>query len=160
MLELNWNIIWTVVNMIVLYLLMKRFLFKPVNAMMDKRAEMVRREMEEAQEKNAQAQQLQAQYTQMLNEAKNESAAIINRAKERGQAEYDKLIQTAKEDAAALLQNAQKIIEIEKSKATADLREQIADIALAATFQVVQGMDQDDSKKIIDSFLAEVGGAS
>ena len=36
MLNLNWNIIWTFVNLIILYILLRKFLFGPITAMMEK----------------------------------------------------------------------------------------------------------------------------
>ncbi|MEI3139219.1 MAG: ATP synthase F0 subunit B [Lachnospiraceae bacterium] len=37
MLRLDWNLVFTVINLLILYVLMRKFLFKPVNEILEKR---------------------------------------------------------------------------------------------------------------------------
>lgn len=57
MLTLNWNIIWTFVDLIVLYVLMKKFLFARVQKVLDQRQEMIQGQMDHAKEQEALANQ-------------------------------------------------------------------------------------------------------
>ena len=63
MLSLNvWNLLFTVINVLVLYLLMKKFLFKPVLAVLEKRKEMIASNMEEARKSQQEAEELKTDY--------------------------------------------------------------------------------------------------
>ena len=57
MLTLNWNIIWTFVDLIVLYVLLKKFLFARVQKVLDQRQEMIQGQMDHAKEQEALANQ-------------------------------------------------------------------------------------------------------
>ena len=69
MLTLNWNIIWTFVDLIVLYVLMKKFLFARVQKVLDQRQEMIQGQMDHAKEQEAlanQTEQILEQIQQVL----------------------------------------------------------------------------------------------
>ena len=50
MLNLDWNIVWTIVNLLILFLLLKRFLFKPITQMMESRAAEIENNLKDAEE--------------------------------------------------------------------------------------------------------------
>ncbi|MDD7076556.1 MAG: ATP synthase F0 subunit B, partial [Lachnospiraceae bacterium] len=62
MLRLDWNILFNIINILILYFLLKRFLFKPVNGILEKRQQEADSIFAQANEKEAQAQESKAQY--------------------------------------------------------------------------------------------------
>ena len=62
MLRLDWNILFNIINLIILYLLMKRFLFKPVNAILEKRQQAADAQFAEADRQKAEAKESQEHY--------------------------------------------------------------------------------------------------
>lgn len=48
MIQINLNLVFTIINLLVLYILMKKFLFGPVIRIMDQRKEMIDQQFEEA----------------------------------------------------------------------------------------------------------------
>ncbi len=159
MLELNWNIIWTFINVLVLYLLMKRFLFKPVTAIMQKRAALIAQQMQQAEAGNREAEALKQQYTAALEQANTERAEILRDAREKGRAEAERILQQAKQEAMRTAQSAEQALEQEKARAAEALRCEVADFAVAAAMKVAENMDEAASRKLVDRFITEAGAA-
>ena len=77
MLKLGWDLVWTIINLIVLYLLMKKFLIGPVMGIMEKRKALIADQLDHAKVTNEQAEALKGQYEQALSSAREESVQII-----------------------------------------------------------------------------------
>lgn len=160
MLQLNWNIIWTFVNLIVLYLLMKKFLFGPVTEIMEKRTKAIEDSFAEAKNKNEEAENIKMQYEEALQHSEVKAEEIIKEARERATIVYDKKIQEAEEEAAKLIASANKAIEVEKEKSMQDVQNHIIDLTMVAATKVIgKNIDEEANKQIVDDFLAEVGAA-
>ena len=85
MLELDWDIVWTIVNLLILFLLLKHFLFKPITQMMESRTAEIENNLKDAEEQKQKAQQLNTQYEEQLQGAQAQAAQIISDAKAQGQ---------------------------------------------------------------------------
>ena len=57
-----WTILFSVINILVLFFFLKKFLFGRVNAMLEKRAHMVQADMDEAKQHAADAEKLKNEY--------------------------------------------------------------------------------------------------
>ena len=160
MLSLDWNLLWTVVNLLVLYLLLKKFLFKPVCKMMDERTAKIQRDLDEAKAKKQQAEKLKADYEDSIKNAREEAVAITNQAKERAGRECDIMLENARSESAKILKEAEKAAENEKSKAIDDAKYQIADLAILAAAKVInKNVGDDTDKEAVNAFLSEVGAS-
>ena len=158
MLQLDWNIVWTVVNIIVLFLFLAKFLFKPVNEIMAQRTKAVEDAFQEAEDKKQEALQLKSNYEEALSHAEQESIKIIKEAKERSQLEYQRQIQETKEEAAKVMQEANRNIQLEKKKSMESAQSEIAGIALLAASKVLQkNVDENTNKQLVGDFLKEAG---
>lgn len=160
MLSLDWNLLWTVVNLLVLYLLLKKFLFKPVCKMMDERTAKIQSDLDEAKAKKQQAEKLKADYEDSIKNAREEAVAIKNQAKERAGRECDIMLENARSESAKILKEAEKAAENEKSKAIDDAKYQIADLAILAAAKVInKNVGDDTDKEAVNAFLSEVGAS-
>ncbi len=158
MLNLDWNVIFQIINIIVFFLLLKKFLFKPVTEIMEKRENLIRSSMEEAEDTRKKANELKAEYQAQLDGAKDEAAAIVKEAKTRGEKEYELMLANAGRDAQKLISDAQESARIEREKAIKSARGEIAALAVAAASKVVEkNIKAEDNKKLIDDFLSEAG---
>ena len=91
-LNLNAQIIWVFVDLLILFVLMKKFLFGPITRMLDDRAQEVSDTLDQADRRLAEAEQQQTAHEAQLASAKAEAAQIIEDARARGQQEYDRLV--------------------------------------------------------------------
>lgn len=155
MLNLNWNIIWTFVNIIVLFLLLRIFLFKPVMKLLDKRAGEIKKTLDDAETEKNEAAQLKAQYAEELKAAGTRADAILKEATDNAKVQREKIIDKAKKDADNLIKTAEKQIELDKQQAMKEMRSQIADVALRAARKAMESDDVSESS--ISNFLRQVG---
>lgn len=158
MLSFNSGLLWTFVNLIVFFLILKKILFKPVMGMIEKREQMINGQIQDAEQKNTQAGLLKEKYEGELKNANQEAARIVKTAKERGKEEYQRILKDANEEASKIIADANKNIETQKEKAIQGIQNEIAGMAIAAASKVIQeNVDQAANEKILDDFLKEAG---
>lgn len=158
MLTFNSGLLWTFVNLIVFFLILKKLLFQPVMGMIEKREQMISGQIEDAEQKNTQAGLLKEKYEAELKNANQEAAMIVKTAKERGKEEYEKILRDAGAEACKIIADASKTIETEREKAVQGIQNEIAQVAIAAASKVIQeNVDQASNEKILDDFLREAG---
>ena len=155
MLNLNWNIIWTFVNIIVLFVLLRIFLFKPVMRILDKRADEIKKTIDDADAAKREASELKAKYSEELKAAGTRADAIIKEATDNAKVQREKILDKAKKDADNIIKTAEKQTELDKQQAMKEMRSQIADVALKAAHKAMESGDISESS--IGSFLRQVG---
>lgn len=156
MLKFDWNILFTLINLVIFYLLMKRFLFKPILKVMNQRNEMINKQFEEADSAKSEAEELKKQYEVKLQGADDESRRILADARENANAEYSRIMDRAEEDVAKMKADAQKQISAESQKAMLSARENIASLAMQAAEKVVgANVSEEQNSAIFDEFLKE-----
>lgn len=160
MLSLDWNLLWTVVNLLVLFLLLKKFLFKPVLKIMDERAAKIQSDLDGASNAKQEAEQMKSDYEEEIANAHNEALEITNNAKARAGKESDLIIENARMESAKILKDAEKSAQQEKDKALDDAKGQIADLAILAAARVIsKNVGDDTDREAVSEFLSEVGAS-
>ncbi|MGN0521026.1 MAG: F0F1 ATP synthase subunit B [Eubacterium sp.] len=156
MLKFDINILWTLINLVVFFVLMRLFLFKPIKRTLDKRKELIEKQFKDAQEANEQALELKQEYEQKVQGAADESVRIINDAKANAMTEYDKIIDRAKDDAVQIKNDARKAAQQECESVRRSAKEEIAALAMEAAEKVVAAnVSADTDSAIFDEFLNE-----
>ena len=118
MIQINLNLVFTIINLLVLYILMKKFLFGPVIRIMDQRKEMIEQQFEEAKKTEDRANQLQKQYENALKSAKEESYQIVEQAKLEAKTQAERTAEEARVQADQLFAKAQADIAAEREYAS------------------------------------------
>ena len=150
------TIIATLLNSLILFFVLKHFLFDKVNAVIEERKNDVSKTYEEADAAKANA--LERQYDEKLGQAKEESAAIIQAATRKAQLRSDEIIDDAKQEAKGIVDNAQREIERDKKIAVNQIKDEITDIAFSAARAVVEkDMTSEDNERLIEKFIDNVG---
>lgn len=160
MLDINiWNFIWAGINLILLLILMKIFLFKPIRKMMEKRTQMVQDELDSAKKTREEAEQLKEQYDSELDSAKDEAQKIIDKAHEDAETERAAIIRRSQEEAERIVADAGKSIENERKRVMAQAQTQIADLAVEAASRIIgENVDDEKNRRLVDKFLTEEEG--
>ena len=150
MLEFDiWTIAFSIINILVLFLFLKKFLFGRIQNIMDQRATAVQADLDQAKASKEEAHQLRQQYEDTLSGANARTAA-----KEQG----NQITEQAQQEASRMIQNAQKEIDAERQNTLAGAQKEIADLALAAAAKLVEGkMDDAENRNLVDAFLKEEG---
>lgn len=157
-LRLDWNVVATIVNIIVLYWLMKKFLYKPLQMIMDKRKELIDSQFSEAKEAKDKADALKNEYESLIGSAKDESQQIVDKARETAKADYDDKLEDASNQASRLLEEAREKIDMEREKMLRELESQIASLAMCAAAKVIgKKASAQYDEALYEQFLSEAG---
>jgi F-type H+-transporting ATPase subunit b len=127
----------TIGNFLVLFLVLRKLLFKPVTGMMDARAKKIKDSLAEAAYLKNKAQEDASRYETLMSEAESEAERIVKEGGERAAAESKALVDKANADAAAAQRRGEEAAEREREKAMQDLAGDIARLAAAAAGKLV-----------------------
>ncbi|HBK85587.1 MAG TPA: ATP synthase F0 subunit B, partial [Firmicutes bacterium] len=108
------QIVFVIVNVLVLYLAMRHFFFRPVQQFLAKRAEHVEKEIATAEASRAEAADLVASYEEKLSKAKEEARRIIETAGKQAASTRAEVEAKAREQAELMLKRAEKEISLER----------------------------------------------
>lgn len=160
MLQLNVNLLFTIINLVGLYLLLKKFLIKPVTDVMEKREKLIADGLNHANEAQEEALKMKQEYKDALFGAKEESAKIVEKAQVRAKAEYDRIVTEAGAKAGNILNSAKANIQLERDQTIKALQSEIAGLAMAAAGKIVSEKTENQGNQgIYNQFLEEVGDA-
>ncbi len=148
------GLVWTIINLIVLFLLLRHFLINPVSNIMEQRRKLIADGLQNAQDTQDEANRLKAEYEEALSGAKKESAEIVDKARIDARAEYDRIVGEAGAKAGNIIENAKENVRIEREQTMKELQSQIAGLAIASAEKIVGDKEQN----IYDQFLGEGGG--
>lgn len=155
MLSLDLNLVWTIINLVVLYLLLRHFLFKPVMGIMEKRRQIIEDGLKNAQDAQNDALKMKQEYEDALKGVKQESAQIIEQARSAAKNEYDRIVGEAGDKAGSIIENAKETVRVEREQTMKELQGEIAGLAVASAAKIVGRTADED---LYDQFLKEVGG--
>lgn len=156
MLKFDFNLLFTLINLIIFFLIMRAFLLKPIKRTLDARREMLDNQFKEAEDTVAQANEKLADYEERIKNVEAEAQDIITDAKGKAKVEYNKIIDKANDDVAKLKADAQKQIEQESEMARQGVKEEIARLAMETAEKVVGGsVSAQTDADIYDKFLSE-----
>ncbi|MDD4371807.1 MAG: F0F1 ATP synthase subunit B [Anaerostipes sp.] len=157
-LQLNMEVFWTFFNIIVFFLILRKFLFKPVTKIMEERKAIITKGLDEADAAKEEAQKMKTEYEASIANAKEEAQGIIADAKDRANMEYQGKIKQANEEIAQMKESASEDVKAEKERAMVSLQSEIAGIALLAASKVVEKeVDKASNEQLVDDFLKEAG---
>lgn len=155
-----WQILISLANLLLIFLILKKLLWKPVQKVMEERKAMVDKQFADAADAQAEAEADKAQWAEKLATADQEAAARIAEADETARRHGDRVITEAKEKAEGIIRQAEAEAELERQKATASMREEIADLSTVLAEKMLEReINADDHRAMIASFLDEVGDA-
>lgn len=152
------TIIATLLNTLILFLILKHFLFDKVNKVIKDRQEEIQASYDRADEAEKNAQKLEADYNEKIGQAKQESAEIIREATKKAQVRADEIIDEARVEAKGIRTNAENEIEREKKIAVNAIKDEISQIAFSAAAAVVEkDLTSEDNERLIEKFIDNVG---
>ena len=156
-----WTFVAQICNLFIQVYLIKRFLFKPVNEMLEKRKALADAQIREAEKAKADADAIKTEYEQNMKEAKEKANEILTTAQRTAALQSEEMLKEATAQAAALKSKAESDIAQEKRKAVNEIKDEIGGMAVEIAGKVIEReISEEDHTKLIDEFIANVGEAS
>jgi len=149
------SILFTLINTLILFLVLKHFLFGRVNKVIENRQNEVSSTYKKADSTLENANQLKSKYTELMSDAKEQSAEIVQNAVKRAQSRSDEIVSTAKVEAQHIIEKANIETEREIKKARVQLKNEISDMAMLVAEKIVsREINESDHEKFINDFIS------
>lgn len=145
---------FTILNIVILYIILRKLLFKPVTKHMDDRTKKIQQALDAAEESKEMVRQMKVEYDEKIKAAKEEGEKVIEMYKQMAEKEYNSIIETAKQEADQMIADAKAELQVEKEELITSIKGEISDLVLATSEKVIKkNLDNDTNKKLIFDFI-------
>lgn len=153
-----WLILISLCNLLLLFLILKKFLFKPVKKIMNERQAELDKKYYEANEATRRASADKNEWSRKLSDIQNQAHDILEKASANANEHSDKIISEAKDKASEIIHQAELDAKYEKKKAEDSIKQEIVDISASIAETILKrAISADDHKNLINSFINEIG---
>jgi F-type H+-transporting ATPase subunit b len=153
------NLFWVIVsavNFIVFFLIVRALAFSGVARTLEDRRSRIEQGLRDADQARRDRESAEQERLAALQEARREANEILGRAQKAAAEAREADMAATRDELARLRERATTEIEAEKHRAIAELRTEVADLALAAAGRVVgEAMTDDRHRRLVSEFLAE-----
>lgn len=157
-LGINATVLAQIINFLILFVFLRLVVWKPLINMVNQRQELIETSVAAAEEERKQAEELRASYLADMQRAKEEAQQIVAQAAKAGEVQAQEIIAAAKKEAERIKDNATEEIKREKEKAVAELRDQVASLAVLVAGKVVsQAITENIQHDLVNEFIKEAG---
>ena len=156
-----WNILISLANLTIIFLLFKKFLFKPVMKMLDARQAAIDAQYSDAEKARTEALRDKENWEEKMKEADAEADEIIKKAANDAKLRGDRIVSDAREKADGIIRVAEMEAELEKKKTESAVKHEIVMVSAAiAEKMLAREVKPSDHRELIDSFIENIGGGN
>lgn len=153
-----WQTLISLCNLLLLFLIIKKFLYKPVKKALKKRKDALQNQYDEAQNAENAAVSLKKEWEDKISSAQDEADRIVKASVNQADMKSDKIIAEAREKADDIVHQAEEEAKLERKKAEKDMKQEIVDISTLLTEKIlVREINEEDHRNLIDGFVDEIG---
>lgn len=155
-----YSFIFVALNLVILYVVLRKILFKRVTDFMENRTNAIENSIKTAEQQKAEANELKLRHEQQLREARADGEKVLAEAIAKANRVADSIIAKARKDAGSIMQQAKQDIEHEREQMLKDIHNQIVDLTIEAASKVIAAdLNTNKNLKLIQEFLDEEGAA-
>ncbi len=156
-----WQIIISLCNLLIMFWILKKFLFRPVQNIIAQRQKEVETIYSDAQNARDDADAMRTEYESQLADARTQADGIVREATSLAQRKSEAIVAEANYQASHMKQKAQQEIELEKRQMLREVQHEISDIAVSIASKVVEReVRAEDHEAFVEDFIAHVGDRS
>ena len=154
----GWTMIFAWCNLLIVYLFLKKLLFKPVKNMIDSRQQEIDGMYSDAEADRKNAEAMKAEYEQKISTAEEDSENIRRAALRQAQLKEEEILKDANEKAQRILERASEEVELEKKRALNEVKNEVSELAIGIASRVIErDVSKEEHKELIDSFIDGIG---
>ena len=156
-----WVLLAQLLNLFIQVMLIKKFLFKPIREVLEKRKAMADAEIADATRAKEEAENLKSEYEASMKQARDKANDILATAQKSAAQQSEEIIREANAQAVSIKSKAERDIEQERRKAVNEIKDEIGDMAMEIAGKVIEReLNANDHEKLIDEFINKVGEES
>ncbi len=152
------TMIFAWINLLILYLFLKKILFVPVKNMIDSRQKEIDDMYSDAESSRTAANELRSEYEEKMEKANEESEEILKKAVRRAQLREEEIVKEANTKAERILDRAAEQVELEKKRVINEVKDEVSEIAISIASAVIErDVKRDEHDKLINEFIDGMG---
>lgn len=156
-----WTMIFSWCNILILYVVLKKLLFKPVKDVIDARQRQIDEMYAEANKNRSDAEGMRVEYEEKLSRATAESEELMKATVRRAQLKEEEILREAQKNASKTMKRAQEQVEMEKKRAMNEMKNELSDMAIEIASAVLErDVNDQDNARMIDQFIENLGDRS
>jgi F-type H+-transporting ATPase subunit b len=149
--------IWTLVSFGLVYWVLKRYAFGPIQKLIDERRERIRQSIEEAEKARTEARKLLEEHRALIGQARGQSEEILSDARRVAESMARRMKDETEADRQRRLEETRRQIEAETQRALQQIRAEVAELTLVATTKVTgKVLEDDDHKRLIEDAIRDL----
>lgn len=153
-----WHILISLINLVLLFLIVKKFLFKPVKKLFADRQAALDHQYASANAAEKEAMAHRDEWEKKLAGAESRADEIIKNATDTADYRAEQIIADANERAKDIMNRAETEAELTRKKAEDDIKREIVDVSAAIAEKMLdREVDVKDHRAMIDAFINEMG---
>lgn len=161
LLTINWNLLFSLITVVVLVLILKKFFFEKVHQFIEARQQQVVNTLQEAQTTREEAQQKLEEYEAQMAFAESEKREIIKKAMQEAQAQAGAVLETASKEAGQVREQTRREIERDKMIAKKELQREIGDMAVLAAGKIIgEELNPKRQAEVVEKIIEEAEDSS
>ncbi len=153
-----WQIVVSLSNLVILFLIIKKFLYQPVKNVLKSRQNKIDEKYAQAEEYLTDAEKAKNQLEEKLSNAEIKADEILNEATLHAERRKEKIAKEARDEADSIIRQAKQEAELEKKKAESEIKTQIVDVSFELSKKLIEReITKEDHRALIDSFIEQIG---
>lgn len=151
----------TLVSFLLLMLALKKVAWKPLMAMMEKREQLIARNIDDAEAKKLDAERLLKEQQQQLEDTRNNSSAVIEKARDSADKMEREQLAAAKVEIARLKEEARKAIELERKQALLSAQNDISRLSLDIAEKLIgKELSNEGHAELIEEYIERLANSN
>lgn len=152
------EMIVTLVNLLILFWLVKHFAFDKVNKILNQRKDLIENTISKADEDLEKARILKLQNEREISSAKEEGKEIVSQYKTKADNVYKEIVEDARREAGTIIDKSKVEINRERTKAQAEIKTQAVELAVFLAEKALgDSIDEKKHRELIDDYISKVG---
>lgn len=152
-----WQILISLINLFIIFLILKKFLYKPVKKVLDERKKTLDDSYSSAAEAERQAQENKEAWEKKMETASEEAEDILQSATANANRRSERIIAEARERADGIIRQAETDADLERKKAEDDIKQEIVTVSTALTERILgREITTEDHQALIDAFIDDI----
>ena len=153
-----WTMLFAWLNLLIIYLFLRKFLFAPVKNMIDSRQKEIDDMYESAEKSKTDAESFRKEYEERLEKADSESEEILKKAHRKAQLREEEILKEAAAQAELIRKRGEEAVALERAHALNEIKNEVSDMAISIAAAVIERDIKDaDHNALIDEFIDGMG---
>lgn len=153
-----WTMIFAWINLLILFLFLRKLLFNPVKNMIDSRQKEIDDMYSDAEKNKRSAEEMKSEYEKKIGDADAECERLLRGAVRKAQLREEEILREADSKAQRTLERAEEQIELERVRAMNDVKDEVSSLAVEIASAVIgRDVKPDEHAEMIDEFINSVG---